>query len=258
MSFEGMDIDQLQGLAKQIDSDAQVLYNLVTDLTGVVGGLTLLWHGPMAATFEQDWQSKNRPALLAAYNTLRDLHTHLVNNISQQTSASGADGGWTMGRVVGDAENVLTALGLIGLAAPRGSVAGKLLEDTPVGKVVDGAGPIGTAVGMYQTEDDMYHADEDLAKGQYVNAANSFVNGVGEGLETVGGQVAEDDPLLGAVIYGSGVDVKLLDEVANVDWKDMPNPLNGDNWKTIYGPEIGSMKTSAYWEQVGNTLWGAL
>ena len=66
MSFEGMDVDQLQGLAKQIDSDAQALDSLVTTLTGVVGTITLLWNGPVAATFEQDWQSKNRPALLAA------------------------------------------------------------------------------------------------------------------------------------------------------------------------------------------------
>jgi uncharacterized protein YukE len=94
MSFEGMDVDQLRGLAKQIDSDAQALDNLVTTLTGVVGVLTLLWNGPVAATFEQDWQSKNRPALLAAYNILTALHTHLVNNINQQISASGADGGW--------------------------------------------------------------------------------------------------------------------------------------------------------------------
>jgi uncharacterized protein YukE len=254
MSFEGMDIDQLQGLAKQIDSDAQTLYNLVTSLTGVVGTLTFMWNGPVAVTFEQDWQTKNRPGLLGAYNTLTNLHSHLVSNISQQTSASAAEGSWTVGRVVGDAGNVLTALGLIGFAVPGGSVAGKLLEDTPVGKVL---GPIGTAVGVYQTEDDMYHADDYLAQGQYVNATNSFVNGVGDGLETAGGQVAEKSPLVGAVIYGSGVDVKLLDEVANEDWAGMPNPLNGDNWKTIYGPELGSMKTGAYWEQVGKTLWGA-
>ncbi len=102
MSFEGMDVDQLQGLAKQIDADAQTLDNLVSTLTGVVSTLTHLWNGPVATTFEQDWQSKNRPALLAAYNTLRDLHTHLVSNISQQTSASAAEGGWTVGRVVDD------------------------------------------------------------------------------------------------------------------------------------------------------------
>jgi len=102
MSFEGMDVEQLQGLAKQIDADAQALDKLVISLTGVVGTLTLLWNGPAAAAFEQDWQAKNRPALLAAYDILTTLHTHLVNNISQQISASAAEGGWTVGRVVAD------------------------------------------------------------------------------------------------------------------------------------------------------------
>jgi uncharacterized protein YukE len=94
MSIEGMDVDQLSALAKQIDADAQALHNLVAGLTGVVGTLSLFWQGPLVATFEQDWHSKNRPALLAAYNTLTDLHTHLVNNINQQVSASAAEGGW--------------------------------------------------------------------------------------------------------------------------------------------------------------------
>jgi uncharacterized protein YukE len=94
MSFDGMDVDQLQGLAKQIDADAQALHNLVTGLNGIVGTLNFFWQGPMVATFEQDWQSKNRPALLTAYNTLTDLHTHLVENINQQVSASAADSGW--------------------------------------------------------------------------------------------------------------------------------------------------------------------
>ena len=83
----------------------------------------------MAATFEQDWRSKNRPALLAAYNTLSDLHTHLVNNINQQTSASAAEGGWTAERAVGDFENALTGVGLVGMTG--------LLAGTPIGGAID-------------------------------------------------------------------------------------------------------------------------
>jgi uncharacterized protein YukE len=267
MSFEGMDVDQLQGLAKQVDADARALYSLVNSLNGVIGGLTFLWNGPVAATFEQNWQSKNRPALLAAYNTLTNLHARLVDNINQQTSASAAEGGWTTGsvtgqagsgwttgRVISDAENVLTAVGLIGLAAPKGSVPGQLLEDIPlVGKVKGVLDPIGTAVGVYKTGEDFNHSREYLAQDQYVNAANSFVNGIGDGLETAGGQIVDKNWELGLVVYGAGLDVKLLDEVANVDWKDMPNPLSGENWK-YYVPE---MNTSAYWKQVGETFWGA-
>src|ERR1700722_5645298 len=93
MSFEGMDVDQLQGLAKQVNADAQALSDLVTTLTVVAARLTAAWHGPLAAAFEQDWQSKLSPSLQAATRTLTDLHTHLVNNINAQVSASAADAG---------------------------------------------------------------------------------------------------------------------------------------------------------------------
>ena len=133
MSFEGMDVDQLQGLAKQIDADAQRLYSLVTSLADVLGGLTLLWNGPVAVTFEQDWQSKKRPALLAAYNTHTNQNTHLVSNISQHTSASTADGGWSAARLFGDFENVLTGP-LVLLSLTKVLATGRAID-----RVLDGA-----------------------------------------------------------------------------------------------------------------------
>jgi len=282
MSFEGMDVDQLQGLAKQIDSDAQVLYNIVTDLTGAVGGLTLLWHGPMAATFEQDWQSKNRPALLAAYNTLRDLHAHLVSNISQQTSASAAEGGLTVKGVVGGLEDGITAIGVLGL--PLGIISefgGGLTDlkdasilkkgwtyatedrqfssddggwvkttaesfaDSPLDDGLKVVGLAGSAVGVVHVAEDSYRASEDLDDSNYAGAANEFVEGVADGLQ------AYPSP----VTYLAGVDLKLLDQVANLDWKDTPNPFSGSNFQQDYMPVFESMGTGAFWEQAGKTLW---
>jgi uncharacterized protein YukE len=112
MSFEGMDVDQLQGLAKQVSTDAQVLSDLVTTLTGVVGRLPLFWQGPVAVSFEQDWQAKHRPALLAASSTLTALHAHLVSNISQQAAASAAD-----------------PAGAAGTAGPHGISGGSVARD---------------------------------------------------------------------------------------------------------------------------------
>ena len=283
MSFEGMDADQLRGLAKQIDSDAQALDNLVTRLTGVVGTLTLLWNGPVAATFEQDWQSKNRPALLAAYHTLSDLHTHLVSNISQQTSASAADGGWTAERAVGDLENGIKIVGAVGL--PLGVISEfgggltdlkdasilkkgwtyatedrlfssddggwartttEFVEDSHLGTGLKVAGLAGSAVGVAHVAEDSYRASEDLDDGNYAGAANEFVEGAADGLQ------AYPSP----VTYLAGVDVKLLDQVANLDWKDTPNPFSGSNFEQYYLPEFESMKTGAFWEQAGKTLWG--
>jgi uncharacterized protein YukE len=286
MSFEGMDVDQLQGLAKQIDSDAQALDKLVITLTGVVGTLTLLWNGPVAATFEQDWQSKNRPALRSAYDILTSLHTHLVNNISQQTSASAAEGGWTAERVVGDAENVLTAAGVLGLPLAIISDLGKaadgldgaslwtkawsyatddrLFSQDGVGWVKTTAefvadhpalddslkvvGLAGSAIGVAHVVEDSYRASEDLNDGNYAGAANEFVEGVADGLQ------AYPSP----VTYLAGVDLKLLDQLANLDWKDTPNPLSASQFKQYYLPELESMGTGAYWKQAWHTLSGDL
>jgi uncharacterized protein YukE len=252
MSFEGMDVDQLQGLAKQIDSDAQALDSLVTTLTGVVGTLTLLWNGPVAVTFEQDWQSKNRPALLGAYNTLRDLHTHLVSNISQQTSASAAEGGWTAERVVGDFENVLALEGLVGVALS----GTKILDGTPIGSVFGGMDQISLGIDAYHTQEEEFHVGEDVGQGHYVAAANDFTNGVADGLDTTGDIVGDDDPLLGVAFHLAGVDLKLADQVANLDWKDTPNPLSASQFDQYYVPELKSMGTGAFWEQAGKTIWG--
>lgn len=283
MSLEGMDVDQMQGLARQIDSDAQALYNLVTGLSAVVGGLSLFWHGPMVTTFEQDWQSRNRPALLAAYDTLTNLHTHLVNNINQQVSASGADSGWT---VTGVLEDGITAIGAVGIPIGLISEIGKGADDLTgasllkqgwsyatgdhlfrlapedvkwareTADVVEGShldmalkvvGLAGSAVSLYDAGGAVLKASDDMNDGNYAGAANEFVQGVADGLQ------AYPSP----VTYLAGVDLKLLDQVANLDWKDTPNPFSGSNFEQDYAPVLKSMFTSgSFWEQAGKTLWG--
>jgi uncharacterized protein YukE len=249
--FEGMDADQLRGLAAQINTDAQTLSGLVTTMTGVVAELTLFWQGPMVAVFEQDWQAKHRPSLLAAHDTLTGLHTHLVSNIDQQASASAAEGGWTAERIVGDAENFITAAGLVDMT--------KLLHGVPVvGGALTGLGYVGTAVGVYQTGHEMVDSYEELSQGHYVAAANDYTIGAADGLETVGGAVFDKDPVLGGALILGGVDLKLADQVANLDWKDTPNPLSVSQFKQYYLPEIESMGTGAYWVQAGKTIFGDL
>jgi uncharacterized protein YukE len=246
MSFEGMDVDQLRALAKRIESDAQALYNLVTSLNGIVGVLSLIWHGPVAVTFELEWESKNRPALLAAYNILNNLHTHLVDNIDQQTSASATEGGWTVGRIIGDFGNALTAEGLVDTALSFSAKATKFLNDTHLDYVLKGAGLISIGIGAYQTGTDAFRVGEDLGAGQYGKAANDFTSMVADGLETFPNPVT----------FGLGVDLKLADQVANLDWKDVPSPFSGSNFEQDYVPVLKSMGTGAFWEQAGKTLWG--
>lgn len=285
MSFEGMDADQLRGLAAQIDGDAQALSTLVTTMTGVVTRLTLLWHGPAAVTFEQDWQARYRPALLAAFDVLTDLHTHLINNINQQAFTSAADGGWAE-RFAGDSQNVLTTAGLIGipltfiqeLASTADDVnsfkgtslwskltddhlfslspqdigwvnsTSQFLDKTHLDTTLKWLGVIGTGVSLIHLGEDVHTGADDLDDGNYAGAANELALGVSDGLK------AYPSP----VTYLAGVDVKLLDEVANLDWKDTPNPLSGSNFRQYYLPEVESMGTGAYWKQAARTLWGAM
>lgn len=286
MSLEGMDVDQLRGLAAQINGDAEALSGLVTTMTGVVARLTFFWHGPVAVAFEHDWLTRYRPALLAAFNTLTDLHAHLVSNINQQASASAADGGWTQERVVGDFENFLTATGLVGIpltligelastahdvnSFQGTSLWSKLTDDhlfslspedigwvnstsefvdkSHLGDGLKVLGVVGTGIGLIHLGQDVYQGSQDLDNGNYAGAANEVALGVSDGLK------AYPSP----VTYLAGVDVKLLDEVANLDWKDTPSPISGDNFQQYYLPEFESMGTGAYWKQAAKTLWGAL
>lgn len=298
MSFEGMDVDQLRGLASQINADAQTLSDLVTTLTGVAGRLPLYWQGPVATAFEQDWQTKYRPALLAACNTLTALHAHLASNISQQASASAADGSWASGAgsasggltaagVLGRVEEGITAAGVLGLpltiiselgeagpdltGASRWAKAwsyatddhlfrlspddigwmkstAKFMDDSHLGTGLKVVGLAGSAVNVVKMGKDAYETGEDLRAGNYAGAANEFVTGVADGLQ------AYPSP----VTYLAGVDVKLLDQVANLDWKDTPSPFSGSNFEQDYLPVFKSMGTGAFWEQAGKTLWGAM
>jgi uncharacterized protein YukE len=285
MSFEGMDVDQLRGLATQINTDTQTLSGLMINMTAVVGQLTLFWQGPMVAVFELDWQTKYRPSLLAAYDTLTALHTHLVSNINQQALASAADGGGTAERVTGGLEDGIKAIGVFGIPVTLISELGKVpksLDDaglltkawsyatddhlfslSPDGvgwvktaaDVISGThldtglkvvGLAGSVVGVVHVAEDSYRASADLNEGNYVGAADEFTDAVADGLQ------AYPSP----VTYLAGVDIKLLDQVASLDWKDTPSPFSGSNFQQYYVPELKSMGTGAYWEQAGKVLWG--
>lgn len=285
MSLEGMDVDELRVLAGQLDMDVQALNRLVGTVNGLAGRLPAFWHGPAASAFEADWTSKYRPGLLAAVSTLMGLHAHLVANIDQQASASGADDGWAAG-LFGKVEDGLTIVGAVGL--PLGIIGelGSLPEDlsgasrlskawsyatddhlfglSPVdvgwvkstagflesSHIDDGlkvAGLAGSAIGVYHVMQDSYRASEDLNDGNYVGAANEFTEGVADGLQAYPSPVS----------YLAGVDLKLLDQVANLDWKDTPSPFSGSNFQQYYVPALQSeFCTTAGLKEAGKTLWG--
>jgi uncharacterized protein YukE len=249
MSFEGMDVDQLQGLAKQVNADAQALSDLVTTLTAVAARLTVLWHGPLAAAFEQDWQSKLSPSLQAATRTLTDLHTHLVNNINAQASASAADAGPGAGTSTGTGAifpAVVVGAGVIWNGAqlagqftsPVDTVASLIpgaSDDLPV---LGATGDFDTGMAMVTAGVDGAKAGDALANHQYAAAGGDLVDGTADALKAGG----PDDP----VPYLAGVALELgkedYDLAGQIDWSQgVPNPLAGSNFSTIYAPALAAV-----------------
>jgi uncharacterized protein YukE len=245
MSFEGMDVDQLQGLAKQINADARALTDLVTTLTAVAARLTVLWHGPLAAAFEQDWQSKLSPSLQAATGTLTDLHTHLQNNINAQISASAADAGLagTSGGTSAILPAVVAGVGVIWSGAqlagqftsPVDTMASLIpgaSDDLPV---LGATGDFDTGMAMVTAGIDGAKAGDALANHQYAAAGGDLVDGTADALKAGG----PEDP----VPYLAGVTLELgkedYDLAGQIDWSQgVPNPLTGSNFSTIYAPAL--------------------
>jgi len=95
MSFDGMDVEQAQGLARQLEGHAQNLGHITSSLTALTMALSQSWHGPASAVFQQQWAAQHHPALNGAARAMSDLHAHLTANIQQQVRASAADVPWT-------------------------------------------------------------------------------------------------------------------------------------------------------------------
>jgi hypothetical protein len=124
LAFEGMDVDQAQGLARQLEQHAQALAQVSAVTATLAAELALYWRGPAATAFQHEWEGRHRPALSATAHALSDMHARLTANIRDQqlasaattadgadssaagsgTSGSGAAGGgtWTVQRIVTD------------------------------------------------------------------------------------------------------------------------------------------------------------
>ena len=249
MPFEGMDVDQARGLASRLDANARVLADIAGALTGVASGLTLAWCGPASAAFEQSWLMRDRPALLAAAQALADAHARLVANIEQQQGASaatGAGGGggvWpVVERLWNDGGTVMTVVGLTGIPVSL------LADGSRLDEVFTRVGYVGTAMGVVNVAIDANKAADDLDQDHYAAAFNEEFDGVTDGLK------AYPNPIINFI----GVDLTLLHDDINLDWKDTPSPLSWANLKNDYLPVGESMFTGGFWEQAGSVLWGAI
>lgn len=153
MAFEGMDVDQAQSLARQLDHHAQALAQISAAAADLAAQISLYWRGPAAATFHQEWEGRHRPALTATAHALSDMHARLTANIreQQQASAAGtADGHSGAGGAT--AVSGAAAVSLAGIARGAASLAsnawkwtndisdGVSLVTTPAEKIMEIAG----------------------------------------------------------------------------------------------------------------------
>jgi uncharacterized protein YukE len=244
-----MDIDQVADLARQLDANARTLTGIAALLGGLAEALGQQWRGPAAAVFARDFEASHRPAIVAAAQQLSDLHARVIANLGQQQTASAATGfgagagGWpTVDRVWNDAGTVSTIIGLVGIPVHL------LVDGSRVDKAFVGLGYVGTAMGVVSVGIDAYNASEALDQRHYAAAANDEADGVTDGLK------AFPNP----IVWGIGVDATLLHDDVNLDWSDTPSPLSWANLKNDYWPVYKSMYTIPFWEQAGETLWGAM
>jgi uncharacterized protein YukE len=257
--FEGMDIDQVADLAKQLDANARTLTGIAALLGGLAEALGQQWRGPAAAVFARDFEASHRPAIVAAAQQLSDLHARVIANLDQQQTASavtgfgggagaaaGAGAGvgtWpTVDRVWNDAGTVSTIVGLAGIPVSL------LADGSRVDEAFEGAGYVGTAMGVVNVGIDVDKASQALDQRHYAAAVNDEADGVTDGLK------AYPNP----IVWGIGVDATLLHDDVNRDWSDTPSPLSWANLKNDYWPVYKSMYTIPFWEQAGETLWGAM
>jgi uncharacterized protein YukE len=264
MNLEGMDVDQVDSLARRMDTHTRTLESIAAVLGGLAAELSHLWRGPAAATFQHDCETLHRPAITAAASAISDLHQHLVANLAQQVRASAADGGpggpvtagslgggggsWTPDRAWNDLVNGTKIFGTATLPFAIAEVLGK---SGPLFDVLDKVGYVGIAVGAVSTLDDARQASHDLDDRRYGAAANDFVDAVSDGLKTVPGPLAP-------ATYFAGVDLTLLHKIANLNWTDTPNPLSASQFMQYYWPELKQMGTGAYWEQAAEVYWSAM
>lgn len=270
MSWEGMDVDRAQGIARTLDGYAQALSQISAALARLAAELGQQWNGPAAAMFQQQWAARYRPALVDSASALADMHAHLIANIQQQIQASAAStDSAQVGVLAGAGSAVALLAGTVDRAWQTTSTANGYvsLVTTPLEQIHELAGDDG----LLHDSSLLQRADHTLtdvhgpialdaldkvtgplgyvsvgvsgaatvgalSQHHYASAANDLVTTTANALET------SKDPV--AIL--AGFDVGLLQkdvELAHqIQWSQgIPNPFGAGNFKNDYVPMFKSL-----------------
>jgi hypothetical protein len=83
----GMNVDEVNQLGHQLQTQAGNIRDMVGQLEGVISGTT--WMGPDADQFKGQWWPEHKQHLLAVAEQLHGFGQSALNNASDQVNASG-------------------------------------------------------------------------------------------------------------------------------------------------------------------------
>jgi len=82
----GLDVEQVRGLAREMDVASGELQNIISKLTNLLGNTQ--WSGPDAERFRNEWQSTHAQSLLRAKGALEETASAARANAAAQESVS--------------------------------------------------------------------------------------------------------------------------------------------------------------------------
>lgn len=88
MALIGMDVEQVRGLANQLDQQSQEIHNVIAQIDKLIGQLMGAWQGKDANDFHNWWNSQHKPALAKAQEAIHGLGLSAKNNADEQERVS--------------------------------------------------------------------------------------------------------------------------------------------------------------------------
>lgn len=88
MARMGMDVDAVEGVSRQLKTQADSIGSLVSGIDRIVSGLTSVWDGPDAHSFVTDWWPQHKKELLNAQTQISGLGQSAWNNAQEQRNVS--------------------------------------------------------------------------------------------------------------------------------------------------------------------------
>lgn len=90
MARLGMDVEQVEQVARQLKTQAQALRSTANQMANLVNTAKSNWDGNDASQFENEWQSTHRPAIDRAADAVDALSDTAMRNVQAQRDTSGS------------------------------------------------------------------------------------------------------------------------------------------------------------------------